>query len=244
MSRYVARKGQVSYGYTIGMLSAEWHIPFPPGDIGNASTFSFPIRYLGIEGLDGSKVLNGTDPESTGRVVEAALRLQDEGVRAVTSNCGFMAAFQPAVADALEIPVFLSSLQQLPMLTTMIGSQRKLALVTANSANMTPALLTAAGLADHDRLHLVGMEGYEHFVDVIFDESGTLDTDLMERDVVDAAVRATKEADIGGIFLECSDLPPYAAAVHRATGLPVWDWARFIEYVHAAVTPAPYTGTF
>lgn len=223
MGRYVARKGQVSYGYTIGMLSAEWHIPFPPGDIGNASTFGFPIRYLGIDGLDGSSVLNGTDASSTQRVVEAALRLQDEGVRAVTSNCGFMAAFQPAVAEALDIPVFLSSLQQLPMLTTMIGSRRKLALITANGANMTPALLTAAGVVDHDRLHIVGMEGYQHFVDVIFDESGELDTEIMERDVVDAAVRATQASQIGGIFLECSDLPPYAAAVHRATGLPVWD---------------------
>ncbi|MFO6451948.1 MULTISPECIES: aspartate/glutamate racemase family protein [unclassified Aeromicrobium] len=244
MTVYEARKGQVSYGYTIGMLSAEWHIAFPPGDIGNASTFDFPIRYLGIEGMDGSAVLNGADPDSTGRVVEAALQLQDEGVRAITSNCGFMAAYQPAVAEALDIPVFLSSLQQLPMLTTMLGSHRQLALVTANGANMTPTLLEAAGFTDLDRLHVVGMEEYEHFVDAIFRETGTLDTEIMERDVVDAAVRATREAPIGGIFLECSDLPPYTSAVHRATGLPVWDWTQFIRYVHAAVAPRPYTGTF
>lgn len=244
MTVYEARQGQVSYGYTIGMLSAQWHIAFPPGDIGNASTFDFPIRYLGIEDMDGSAVLNGADPDSTGRVVEAALRLQAEGVRAITSNCGFMAAYQPAVAEALDIPVFLSSLQQLPMLTTMLGPHRKLALVTANGANLTPTLLAAAGVTDLDRLHVVGMEEYEHFVEAIFRESGTLDTELMERDVVDAAVRATREAPIGGVFLECSDLPPYTCAVHRATGLPVWDWTQFIRYVHAAVAPRPYAGTF
>lgn len=244
MAVYHARPGQVSYGYTIGMLSAEWHIPFPPGDIGNASTFEFPIRYLAIDGLVGATVLNGADPESTQRVIEAALRLQREGVRAITSNCGFMAAYQPAVAEALDIPVFLSSLQQLPMLTTMIGTSRKLAVITANSANVTPSLLEAAGVTDAQRLHIVGMEGYPHFVDAIFEERGLLDTEVMERDVVDAALRATRDAPIGGIVLECSDLPPYAAAIHRATGLPVWDWAQWIRYVHAAVAPQGYTGTF
>ena len=40
-----ARAGQVAYGYAIGMLCAEWNIPFVPGDLNNANTFPFPIRY-------------------------------------------------------------------------------------------------------------------------------------------------------------------------------------------------------
>jgi hypothetical protein len=39
-------------------------------------------------------------------------------------------------------------------------------------------------------------------------------------------------------------MPPYSAAVQRATGLPVFDWIGFINYVHHAVVRTPYQGFF
>lgn len=244
MTIYEARRGQLSYGYPIGLIGATWHIPFAPGDIGNASTFDFPVRYAAVDDLDGQAILNGSDLDAVDRVIEAALQLQGEGVRAITSNCGFMAAFQPQVAEALDIPVFLSSLQQLPMLTTMIGASKKLGVVTANAANVTDELLKGAGVGDRSQLHMIGLEEYEHFREFAFEEKGLLDTERMEAEVVDAVTRAANEVALSGIFLECSDLPPYSKAVHEATKLPVWDWAQFINYVYAAVAPKAYTGLF
>ncbi len=48
--------------------------------------------------------------------------------------------------------------------------------------------------------------------------------------------------EVAAIVLECSDLPPYAAAVHARTGLPVFDFITMIRYVHSALTPRPYEG--
>jgi hypothetical protein len=45
-------------------------------------------------------------------------------------------------------------------------------------------------------------------------------------------------------LLECSDLPPYSAAVQRATGRPVFDWIGFINLVHHAVVQQPHGGFF
>ena len=94
-----ARAGQVAYGYAIGMLCAEWNIPFVPGDLNNANTFPFPIRYETVPGASGAAVLRGTGGQFADSMVAAARKLEAEGVRAITGNCGFMVAFQDHVAE-------------------------------------------------------------------------------------------------------------------------------------------------
>ena len=50
--------------------------------------------------------------------------------------------------------------------------------------------------------------------------------------------------DIKAILLECSDLPPYAAAIQKATGLPVFDFITLANWVASAVLQKTYTGWF
>src|SRR5215210_3154584 len=127
----------VAYGYTIGMLCAEWNIPFVPGDLNNASTFDFPVRYLTVAGAAGSEVLTG-DASAYGELfVAAAKQLAAEGVHAITGNCGYMAAYQDVVAAAVDVPVFMSSLVQAPMLLRMLGLHRRLAVIVANGKGIT-----------------------------------------------------------------------------------------------------------
>lgn len=239
-----ARAGQIAYGYSIGILCAQWHIPFVPGDLNHASTFPYPVRYLGVEGVSGAEILRGEAATFAKHLIEGARHLEAEGVRAITSNCGFMAVCQDDVAAAVDIPVFLSSLLQVPMLIKLLGG-RRLGVLTANSAALTPAVLDGAGITDTSPLVVKGLEPYQHFNEVILQEAGQLDLDRMDAEVVAASRELVSQApDIGAIFLECSDLPVYSRSIHRATGLPVFDWASFIDYVHRAVEPRSYTGIF
>ena len=144
---YQARAGQVAYGYAIGMLCAEWHIPFIPGDLNNAGTFPFPVRYESVAGVSGADVLRGNGDSYAKIMVDAAKKLEAEGVRAITGNCGFMASFQEEVASQVNIPVFLTSLVQIPMLLNMYGKDHHIAILTANSASLTDELLAGAGIA-------------------------------------------------------------------------------------------------
>jgi hypothetical protein len=41
-------------------------------------------------------------------------------------------------------------------------------------------------------------------------------------------------------LIQCSDLPPYAAAIQRATGLPVFDMVTLIDHVRAALKRRPF----
>jgi hypothetical protein len=40
---YEAREGQYSTGEAIGILLPDALLPLPPGDVANATTFSFPV---------------------------------------------------------------------------------------------------------------------------------------------------------------------------------------------------------
>jgi hypothetical protein len=240
-----ARPGMVANGYPIGMLCAQWNIPFVPGDLNHASTFDFPMRYVEVKGLIGADILRGDGEKFTELMVTAAKALETEGVRAITSNCGFMAVYQEVVAASVDVPVFLSSLLQLNLVTRMIGTNRRVGVLAANSAAVTAELLSHVGFADTDRIVVQGLETFPHFYEVIFDEVGEMEPLRFADEIVEGArLLQRNNPDIGAIVVECSDLPAYSAAIREATGLPVFDWASFIDYVHHAVVPRTYTGTY
>jgi aspartate/glutamate racemase len=235
----------LAYGYTIGMLCADWNIPFVPGDLNNATTFDFPVRYLAVEGASGAQLLTGDARVYDELFIAAAKQLEAEGVRAITGNCGYMAAYQDVIAAAVSVPVFLSSLLQVPLLLRMLRPDQRLAVLVANGGGISEGILSGAGITDPARLHIWGLDDKPHWNEVILREVGSLDEDRIRSEVVEAAVEAV-EADptVGAILLECSDLPPYARSIHEATGLPVFDWAGFIRYVHDAVAPRSYSGAY
>lgn len=246
MALFTARAGQTAYGYPIGIICAQWHIPFIPGDVNHAASFDYPVRYLPVA-VPGADVLRGTaDREQfTERIVAAARQLEAEGVRAITSNCGFFGLWQRAVADAVSVPVFMSSLLLVPFIRALIGSQREVGVVVANSAAVTGGLLDSVGITRADAPIFHGMESYAHFGSVVLEESGKLDSDTMSEEVVAACRELLVEhPNIGALLLECSDLPVYAHAVHEATGIPVFDWVTLIDFIERTVVPKRYHGIY
>ena len=245
---YRARRGQVGYGFSIGILMLDCHIPFVPGDVGNASTYNFPVQFQLVPGATGDAVVGRQDPALTPRFVEAAQMLVGQGVKAITGDCAYMGAYQEAVAEAVDIPVFLSSLLQVPMVTSMLSPEQKLAVLVANGASVSERLLRPVGITEQlkeQRLVFRGLEDKDHFRSVCLEDAGELDLALMEQNMVDTAREVlADEPAVGAFLLECSDMPPYSYAIQRATGLPVFDWIGFINYVHHAVVRQPYHGFF
>jgi Asp/Glu/hydantoin racemase len=240
---YKAKKGQASYGEAIGILLLDTSFaPYIPGDVANATTYSFPVRFKEVNGLSVERIFN-KDIRFLDRVIEAGKELVEDGVRAVTGDCGFMALFQRDVAKQLEVPVFLSSLLQLPFLTRIIGEGQKVGIITANSKILDNALLKEVGIENMNFLYIKGMEEKENFKKAIIDEVGWLDSKKIENEVVSIAKEMVKEdPKIKVILLECSCLPPYGAAVQGAVNLPVFDYVTMINYVYSAVVKKNFKG--
>ena len=125
---YKARFGQASYGEAIGILLLDCFTPFIPGDVANATTYSFPVRFQKVEGLTTKRVL-GKDPTAFEPLLAAAEELVGQGVRAITGDCGFLAIHQKRLATALEVPVFLSSLLQIPFIFSILGPEQKVGVI-------------------------------------------------------------------------------------------------------------------
>jgi hypothetical protein len=245
--RFQAQRGQVGYGFSIGVLMLDCNIPFVPGDVGNASTYDFPVQYLLVPGATGDAVITRQDPALIPHFVEAAEQLVGQGVRAITGDCAYMGAYQRAVADAIDIPVFLSSLMQVPLVLSMLRSDQKLAVLVANGQTVGDRLLEPVGIVGGARERCVfrGLEDKDHFRSVFLEETGELDVARVEAEMVQTAQEVREEDPaVAAYLLECSDMPPYAHALQRATGLPVFDWIGFINYVHHAVVSRPYRGFF
>src|SRR5690554_599685 len=227
---YKARKGQMNYGEAIGILLLDFVAPFIPGDVGNATTYDYPVRYKLVEGLTFDRLYN-KDKTALDLLIKAAKELEQEGVRAITADCGFFALFQKEVAEALEIPVFLSSLLQAPFISTIIGEKSKVGIISAKSDSLDQTFFDNVNM-DMSKVVLGGMEDTEHFAPFGIDENGICDTEEIEREVVAKAKKMIKDnPDIKAILLECSMLPPYGKAVQEATGLPVFDFITMIDYV-------------
>ncbi|MCG8485683.1 MAG: aspartate/glutamate racemase family protein [Clostridia bacterium] len=238
---YKAKKGQMNYGEAIGILLLDFVAPFIPGDVGNASTYHYPVRYKLVEGLTFDRLLN-KDKTALDILIKAAKELEKDGVRGVTADCGFFALFQKEIADALDVPVFLSSLLQGSFISTIVGKGNKVGVISAVGSSLDETFFNAVN-ADKSDFIVKGLEDTEHFKKFGIEESGVLDTELIEGEVVTAAKEMIEEnPNIKAILLECSMLPPYGKAVQDATGLPVFDFITMIDYVFSAVVKKRYDG--
>lgn len=239
---YHARKGQVSSGEAIGILLLDTSVPFIPGDVANATTYDFPVRFRKVEGFSVAKAI-GKDPSIYPNLKAAAGELVGQGVRAVTGDCGFMAFHQQRLARELDVPVFLSSLLQIPFMLNILGDGAKVGVLTADGRSLDTGLLAAAGVTDTDRLVIEGLENRKHFYGFAIEENGTLDTEAVEAEIVEAGLGILKrDPSVGAFLLECSLLPPYASALQAAVRLPVFDYITMINYVFSAVVKRPYAG--
>tara|TARA_R110002049_G_scaffold106018_1_gene253136 strand:+ start:316 stop:1107 length:792 start_codon:yes stop_codon:yes gene_type:complete len=237
----VLQRSQSWYGEDIGIMILDAAYPCVPGNVGNATSFQFPVRYEEIEGASIDRLLNQRDPELIQPFIQAAKRLEARGVKAIAGACGFMALFQKEVSAAVNIPVGLSSLIQIPLIRAVCGGP--VGIITANSEQLTATHFSACGIDLATPLFVTGMENCPEFSSAILQEKGSLDDDLIRTEAVKTAVKLQSEnPEIRAILLECSDLPPYAADIQTATGLPVFDFNTLIRFLRDGVRQRAYQG--
>ncbi len=236
-NRGIARGGKAVYGAPLGILMLEARFPRIPGDMGNGATWPFPVLYRVVAGASPDKVVLQMAAGLLPDFIAAAQDLVRLGAEAITTNCGFLSLFQRELAAAVGVPVATSSLMQVPWVQATLPPGQRVGLVTVSSRSLTPAHLESAGVPVDTPVS--GTEdGTEFFRVLIKAEKDDLDISLAEKDVVDAALAlVARHSNIGAIVLECTNMPPYAAAVQAATGLPVYDIYSMITWFHAGLRP-------
>jgi hypothetical protein len=236
----IVRGGRAIYGESVGILVLDTKFPRIPGDIGNATTFDFPVRYKVVAGAKAEQIVAAPDRARAllPAFIEAARELENDGVRAITTTCGFLTVVQDEIAEAVSVPVITSSLFLVPLLRRMLGPRRSIGVVTADANSLSAGHLRAAGIDPGWQLIIKGMESRPSFGTILgtgSDPDHALNIDQVRREVVETCVAMQAEApDLGAFLFECTNLQPYATAVQAATGLPIFGIYHVVNLLHSA----------
>ena len=239
----ILRGGTNLCGIPLGVLALETYYGKLPGHIRNASTFRFPVIYRVIKGATAKRVVDEADPELLNPFIDAARELEREGVMAITGSCGFLALFQEELADSVAIPVFASSLIQIPMVHRMLRRDQTVGILTAKKSKLTRAHLKAVG-ADMVPVCVAGMDDQKEFCDVVIDgRRQELDVDRLAGEVlavVDAL--AGDHPEMGALVIECTDLPPFAHLIQKKLRIPVFDIITLMNMVYETLVRTEFQG--
>ncbi len=235
--------GRTNYGESIGIIMLDTVFPRIPGDVGNASTFPFPVRYKIVKGASSQRVVKEADPTLLQPFIDAARELEREGVKAITTSCGFLAIFQKQMADAVRIPVFSSSLLQVHLAQTLISSSQKVGILTARAQTLTPRHLAGVGI-ENIPVVIEGMDDAAAFSSTFVEGNPLCDVDKCRQEMVEAAQRLkTNHPEVGILVLECTNMPPFAKTVQEVVQIPVFDVVTLIHYVHSSIVRKEYRGS-
>jgi Asp/Glu/hydantoin racemase len=241
--RYDTTEGQLMNGFPVGILQLYAHLPFFPGNVSNAYTYDFPVKFLHVPGTGIDNILAG-DMSVLDNIIAAAKQLEMDGCRVICANCGFFGHYQSAVADAVDVPVYLSSLIQVSWALTGMKSNEKLGILTANANTLTESMFESCGVSKEmqKRCVVYGAQDCKEFSNILTGKGG-LDYDLVGDELLALAHKMVKEnPDVKALLLECTDMPPYSHRFQAELNMPVYDAITLIKYAKSVVTHTPYYG--
>ncbi len=230
-------------GIAIGVIQLSANIPMIPGNMGNASTFDFPLMYEPMEVTGDMVVSSKPHPEVLKRSIEAGKKLEAQGVRAICGNCGFFANYQQQVAAELDVPFFSSSLLQIPLMLLSLRHDEKVGVITADGPKLSEApALENCGVTDRSRVVIAGAENTSEMKRILT-TSGAYNPRKFELQLVEIAKQMVSDnPKIKAILLECTELPPHARAIQKALGMPVWGFPSMVDWIYDGVVRRNFTG--
>lgn len=251
INHIITKKNHVAYGMGLGIMLLDDPYPGFPGDVRNPSAFPFPIQYDIAAGVDNYTLVWAQDKTPCRvPIIEAAQRLERLGCRAVAAECGYFAYFQKDVANAVDVPVFMSSLLQVPFAQQAIGPKKAVGILCAQKRFMTETHLSNVGIDLNSNFIVAGAQdeyGCPEF-DNLWDHEKRPAVpeayyDKAEADLLAAAKDfVRKNLSIGAVLLECTGMQMFARAIQREIGLPVWSWGTLLDYAYGVVAHRDYYG--
>lgn len=205
-----------------------------PGLQISRGTFYFPVIGEAVKGATGKTVVLEQDLTLTPSFIRAAKKLEMQGVRAISGQCGFMALFQQEVSRAVSIPVFTSGLILVPLVYRLIRPDQKVGIFTFNAKLLSEKHFNAVGWSSKDfPVAILGVEEIESWK--IFQQEKwnfrQMGVDLLEL----AKYFVQEHPDIGAIVLECTLMTQHASSIRKVTGLPVFDITTLTKMVLEAI---------
>lgn len=147
-----------------------------------------------------------------------------------------MAKYQKDISNSVNVPVFTSSLLQIPMIYQILNKKKRIGVITANSKNLTEEHLYGAGIQNIP-LIIMGMENREYFQQIfIQNQPGFINKERIIKEIIETVKNMLNfNKDIGAIVLECTNMSPYAYDIQKISNLPVFDIYTLMQWFYSGL---------
>lgn len=230
--------GRTLYGFELGVLMLDTAFPRLVGDVGNAETWPFPVRYRIVRGATSRRVVQEPDDALLGLFIDGARDLERDGVRMITTSCGFLAMYQQEIAATVSIPFLSSALLQVPHASRLIGSHRKVGILTMSRSDLTDAHYAGVGCSSADVPVVVSsFAPGAAFWETYLVGREAVDPDELEAELLELGQDLlTRYPEVGALVLECTNFAPFSPVLRRELGVPVFDLSTLVFQTRMAIS--------
>jgi hypothetical protein len=211
----------------------------------------YPIQYEIAEGVECYTLIWEWDKTPCREpIIGAAKKLERLGCRSIAAECGFFAYFRKDVAGAVDTPVFMSSLPQVPMIQQVIGPNKEVGIVCARKRFLSENHLANVGITIDSNYHMA--KSTDEFGCPEFDKLRDHEKrpaipeafyDQSETDMIRIRKEFTeKYPKIGALKLERIGRRMLAGAIQREIAPPVRSRGTLLDHAWSIVAHHEYYG--
>ena len=206
----------------VTVLQLDTDFPRIAGDVGCAQSYCIDPEIIRVTGASVDRIVTSDPQDIDIAPFEEALAKATGDI--IVTSCGFLSYWQGHLAACTNRPFISSALTALEHLHHAHRPD-EIAILTFDAAR-----LNAAHLGRHSAYtkSIIGLPSEHHLRHVIGQNLPHLDATIASVEIRDFMVQSQTPAH-RHIILECTNMPPYRAAIKAATGLPVTDILTRIE---------------
>lgn len=220
---------------TLSLLQLETRFPRIAGDVGSAQTWRATLDRHVIADLSVQKVITDAPRIEDIAGVEAVLATVRGDL--ITTSCGFLGIWQDRLAAGAPAPFLASSLNGLPDLMARYGPDG-LAILTFDAKTLSaPAF---APLLNGFAGPIVELPPSSHLKQVIADDLPELDFARAEAEIIDLVAGLMAQRPVRALLLECTNLPPYKAALKKRFDAEIFDILTQIHLMNPDIVESAF----
>jgi hypothetical protein len=219
----------------LSLLQLDTRFPRIAGDVGSAQTWRATLDRHVIADLSVWKVITDAPREDDIAGVKAVLATARGDV--ITTSCGFLGIWQDRLAASAPAPLLASSLNGLPDLMARYRTE-ELAVLTVDAETLSaPAF---APLLNGFAGPIVGLLPSSHLKQVIADDLPELDSARAEAEIIDLVAGLMAQRPVRALLLECTNLPPYKAALKKRFDVEIFDILTQIHLMNPDIVESAF----
>ena len=222
------------------VLQLDTAFPRLPGDVASPDSYDCSVDIVTIPAATVKQIVTDHPDHTDISGFEAAIDLiersaDDDDV--ITTSCGFLCYWQKHLSRRTRLPFIASALIDLPRLQAQYG--QRLGILTFDALTLTqPAY--ARTLAGFDG-PIVGLPKTAHLHQVITQNTTKLDSQRAESELIELVRGMISDIPIDALLLECTNLPPYKAALKAEFGIEIYDIMTVLHNIDAQMVKAYYS---